>query len=88
MPAPAPRGHLLRALDADLIGPYHLDEPEEETQGEEPENKRQNRWPASIGLSILVPKATREVQATVRFAQYVLERRWWNLVDAAVVVRA
>ncbi len=118
MPAPAPRDHLLRALRADLIGPYHLDEapiaaeeilelapshhyltgflapeeerepdapdaddplgagsdePEEETQGEEPENKRKNLWPASIGLSVLVPKETREVQATVRFAEYYLE---------------
>ena len=43
------------------------------TQGEEPENKRKNLWPASIGLSVLVPKETRSLEATVRFAEYVLE---------------
>lgn len=114
----APRDHLVRALRADLVGPYHLDEDpgapeetldlgpshhyltgflapeeerepddeaadealgagpdetEEETQGEEPEAKRRNLWPASIGLSVLLPAATAEVNVTVRFAEYTLE---------------
>ena len=111
----APRDHLVRALHADLVGPYALDddaleildlspshhyltgflapeeerepddagaddslaagsdETEEETQGEEPENKRKNLWPASIGLSVLVPREARTVEVTVRFAEYVLE---------------
>ncbi len=114
----APRDHLVRALRADLVGPYHLDEDpgapeetldlgpshhyltgflapeeerepddeaadealgagpdetEEETQGEEPEAKRRNLWPASIGLSVLLPAATAEVHVTVRFAEYTLE---------------
>jgi len=115
--ATAPRDHLVRALHADLVGPYQLDEsaiaeqevlelppsrhyltgflvpdeqrepddetaddslgagpdePEEENQGggEEPEDKRPNLWPASIGLSLLVPKHTRAVKALVRFAEY------------------
>jgi hypothetical protein len=113
--ATAPRDHLVRALHADLIGPYQLDEeritaqeilelppsrhyltgflvpeedrepeddsaddelgagsdePEEETQGEEPAEKRRNLWPASIGLSVLVPKETTAVKAIVRFAEY------------------
>ncbi|NUQ72871.1 MAG: hypothetical protein HUU21_04870 [Polyangiaceae bacterium] len=115
-----PRDHLVRALHADLIGPYQLDEdaileqeilelppsrhyltgfltseeerepqdetaddslgagpdePEEETSGggEEPDDKRKNLWPASIGLSILVPKATTQIKATVRFAEYTPE---------------
>ncbi|MGK4004477.1 DISARM system helicase DrmA [Sorangium sp. So ce1036] len=113
----APRDHLVRALHADLVGPYQLDEgaiaeqeilelppsrhyltgflaseeerspeddtaddglgagpdePEEENQGggEEPEDKRPNLWPASIGMSVLVPRETRAVKATVRFAEY------------------
>jgi hypothetical protein len=116
----APRDHLVRALHADLIGPYQLDEgaiaeqeilelppsrhymtgfltseeerdpedetaddtlgagpdePEEETSGggEEPEDKRRNLWPASIGLSVLVPKGTTEVKATVSFAEYIAD---------------
>ncbi|WP_437720600.1 DISARM system helicase DrmA [Sorangium sp. So ce861] len=114
----APRDHLVRALHADLVGPYQLDEdgiaaqevlelppsrhyltgflapeeerdpedetaddslgagpdePEEETQGEEPDDKRRNLWPASIGLSVLVPKETTAVKATVRFAEYTPE---------------
>ena len=47
------------------------DEPEEETQGEEKSDRRPNVWPASIGLSVLVPAETQEVTATVRFAEYV-----------------
>ncbi|WP_437947562.1 DISARM system helicase DrmA [Sorangium sp. So ce296] len=113
----APRDHLVRALHADLVGPYQLDEeaiveqeildlppsrhyltgflapederspddetaddslgagpdePEEENQGggEEPEDKRPNLWPASLGMSVLVPRETRAVKATVRFAEY------------------
>ncbi|WP_437650365.1 DISARM system helicase DrmA [Sorangium sp. So ce362] len=114
-PPTNPRDHLIRALHADLIGPYQLDEeglveqevlelppsrhyltgflaseeerepddptaddslgagpdePEEETQGEELEDKRPNLWPASIGMSVLVPRETRDVKATVRFAEY------------------
>jgi hypothetical protein len=113
-----PREHLVRALKADLIGPYRLDEeasegrevldlppsrhylggflapeeerhpededdeglgagsdePEEETQGgEEPEDKRPQLWPASMGLSLLVPAETAAVKATVSFAEYTLE---------------
>ena len=116
--APAPRDHLVRALRADLVGPYLLDEEpgapaetlelspshhyltgflapeeerepddegsddtmgagpdetEEETQGQEPEDKRKNLWPASLGLSVLLPNAAREVKVTVRFAEYTLE---------------
>ncbi|MEZ4308560.1 MAG: DNA/RNA helicase [Polyangiaceae bacterium] len=117
--ATSPREHLVRALHADLIGPYAVDEeaigeqellelppsrhyltgflapeeerepgdagadeelavgpdePEEETQGstsEEP--KRRNLWPASIGMSVLVPGGAKEVRATVRFAEYSTE---------------
>ena len=49
------------------------DEPEEESRGEEPEDKRKNLWPASIGLSVLLPREARAVKATVRFAEYVPE---------------
>ncbi|MDI1437119.1 DISARM system helicase DrmA [Polyangium sorediatum] len=116
-PVTAPRDHLVRALSADLVGPYQLDEeaiveheilelppsrhyltgflaseeerapedptaddslgagpdePEEENQGggEEPEDKRPNLWPASIGMSVLVPRETHAVKAVVRFAEY------------------
>jgi hypothetical protein len=125
----------VRALQADLIGPYQLDEsviteqellelppsrhyltgflapeeerepedvgqdetlgagsdePEEETQNAaaEEDNKRRNLWPASIGMSVLVPAETRAVHATVRFAEYIIEPvpqpgrrqplRWWR----------
>ncbi|MFO0590340.1 MAG: DISARM system helicase DrmA [Polyangiaceae bacterium] len=113
----APRDHLVRALRADLVGPYHLDEDpgapeetldlspshhyltgflapeeerepddegaddqlgvgddetEEETSGQEPDNKRKQLWPASLGMSLLLPKEAREVNVTVRFAEYFL----------------
>ncbi|PKN50069.1 MAG: hypothetical protein CVU63_00355 [Deltaproteobacteria bacterium HGW-Deltaproteobacteria-20] len=132
--SPSPRDHLLRALQADLVGPYQLDEnsiaeqellelppsryyltgflspeeerdpedvtaddalaagsdePEEETQGANvDEPKRRNLWPASIGVSVLVPAQTAGVRATVRFAEYGIEltpqpgrrqpARWWR----------
>jgi hypothetical protein len=65
------------------------DEPEEETQnvGEE-EPRRRNLWPASIGMSLLVPYTPNAVSVTVRFAEYVIEPtsvegrrqpfRWWR----------
>lgn len=141
MNSTSPRDHLLRALHADLIGPYQLDEdsiseqellelppsrhyltgflspeeerdpeeitaddelaagpdePEEETSGggvEEP--KRRNLWPASIGVSVLVPAQTASVHATVRFAEYIPESvqqagrkqpaRWWRRKPKQVV---
>lgn len=50
------------------------DEPEEETQsvGQE-EPRRRNLWPASIGVSLLVPPASSAVHVTVCFAEYVME---------------
>ncbi|MBK9260675.1 MAG: hypothetical protein IPM54_12740 [Polyangiaceae bacterium] len=115
----APREHLIRALHADLVGPYALeesdatrevlelppsrtyltgflcpeeerspedatadedlgagsDEPEEENPGgaDVREDPRPNLWPASMGMSVLLPKETRSVQAIVRFAEYVPE---------------
>ncbi|HRI71485.1 MAG TPA: hypothetical protein PK156_44935, partial [Polyangium sp.] len=112
----APREHLLRALHADLVGPYALDEnnapsevlelppsrtyltgflcpeekrsPEDTTADEdlgagpdEPEEEnpsgaevreeaRPNLLPASMGLSVLLPKEAKSVQAIVRFAEY------------------
>jgi hypothetical protein len=115
----ASRDHLVRALYADLVGPYVLDEDgiqeqelldlppshqyltgflapeserapeevaeddslsigddetEEETQGstvEEP--KGRNLWPASVGLSVLLPATAKTVAVSVRFAEYMVE---------------
>lgn len=114
-----PRNHLVRALQADLVGPYQLedgdeepellhlppsrhyltgflapeaerepedetaedelaagsDEPEEENQAagaEEPQ--RRNLLPASIGMSVLVPRGVSKVHATVRFAEYFADK--------------
>ncbi len=128
-----PREHLVRALHADLVGPYAYDEsaiaeqellelppsrhyltgflvpeeerapdevgeddqlaagddePEEETAGstsEEP--KRRNLWPASLGMSLLLPREATVIHATVRFAEYSIElvasgrkqpAKWWR----------
>lgn len=114
-----PRDHLVRALEADLIGPYALeegeggdqellelppsryyltgflapdderdpedvgqdeelaagdDEPEEETQNAGQEEPRlRTFWPASIGLSVLVPAKAERVRARVSFAEYKVE---------------
>jgi len=54
------------------------DETEEETQGSaEPEPKQKNRLPASMGMSVLLPKGTANetVTATLTFAEYVFEER-------------
>ncbi len=65
--------------EADPTGDDELaagdDETEEETAGAEPEPKQKNRFPASLGLSVLLPPgpATDALTATVRWADYVLE---------------
>jgi len=115
-----PRDHLVRALYADLIGPYQLDEDgiaeqellelppsryyltgflspeverapeevaeddplaigddenEEETHGSaQEEPKGRNLWPASVGISVLLPAAAKSVQVFVRFAEYFVEQ--------------
>lgn len=106
----APRSHLVRALEADLVGPFRKDAPEdlelppsrwyltgflaphagrepesdetneefaagndesdEEAGNADPEPKRKNIFPASLGLSVIVPGETRELRATVRYANY------------------
>ncbi len=118
-----PRAHLVRALEADLIGPFRRglalpdgtpsdgmdsveelelppsrwyltgylapeagrvpeedegpeelgagdDESEEEGGNPEPEPKRRNILPASMGLSVFVPPGTTTLRATVRYADY------------------
>jgi len=113
------RDHLVRALHADLVGPYAFDEsaiveqellelppsrhyltgflaPEEERAPDEiaeddqlgagddeseeetagssaDEPKRRNLWPASIGMSVLLRPDSKEIRATVRFAEYIVE---------------
>jgi hypothetical protein len=112
------RAHLIAALEADLIGPFDpevpnevlelspsrwyltgflapagaretkdptaedelgvgSDEDEEESAGPEPEAKQRNLFPASMGMSVLLPAraAGDAVQATVSFAEYVPEDR-------------
>lgn len=112
------RGHLVRGLEADLVGPFDpavpaevlslapskwyltgflapvaardpqdpdaddenaagSDEDEEESTGAEPEAKQKNLFPASMGLSVLLPSgpATDTVRAVVSFAEYVPEAR-------------
>ena len=115
----APRDHLVRALYADLVGPYQLDEDaiveqellelppsrhyltgflspeverapeevaeddplaigdddnEEETSGSpQEEPKGRNLWPASVGMSVLLPPEAKSVQVAVRFAEYFVE---------------
>lgn len=115
-----PREHLVRALYADLIGPYQLDEEaiaeqellelppsrtyltgflapeaerapedvaeddslgvgddenEEETHGStQEEPKGRNLWPASIGMSVLLPAGAKSVKVAVRFAEYFVEQ--------------
>ncbi|MCA9664093.1 MAG: DISARM system helicase DrmA [Myxococcales bacterium] len=109
------RAHLVRALEADVVGPFDpelreelLDLPpsrfyltgflapeaareqndpeaeddtpeagdvldEEDSAGQEPEPKQRRRFPASMGVTVLVPAAAREVTATVSYADYVPE---------------
>jgi hypothetical protein len=123
------RGRILVALEADLIGPFHLPEPgrsdaaspapdevlslppsrwyltgflaplgdretndataddalgagpdedDEDADHQEPEPKQRKRFPASLGLSVLVPPASKtpeSVRVTLRFAEYVAEGR-------------
>lgn len=116
----APRSHLVRALEADLVGPFRRgltfdgkegvelpedlelppsrwyltgflaphagrepepdetpeeyaagnDDSDEEAGAAEPEPKRKNVFPASLGLSVIVPAETRELRATLRYANY------------------
>ncbi len=114
-----PRDHLVRALEADLIGPYLLDEAdtsepevldlppsrhyltgflaadgftepeseEEEELDQGPDDgeddvagavagedaRRPNRFPASLGVSLLVPAETKSLEVTLRFAEYAPE---------------
>jgi len=112
------RDHLVRALEADLVGPFAgwdvsetamellplpparwyltgflapqegrntedptseeelgagSDEDEEESAGQEPEAKQKNFFPASIGMSLLLPPAGagETIRARVSFAEYV-----------------
>lgn len=53
------------------------DDDSEESSGQEPEPKRKNFLPASIGLSVLLPtpKSGEHLTATVQYADYVLEER-------------
>lgn len=115
----ADRDHLVRALTADLVGPFRpegdegptdevlrlppsrwyltgflapqedrevndptaeeelgvgSDEEEEESDAQEPEPKQRHRFPASMGMSVLLPatKGTGDdsIRVTVRFAEY------------------
>jgi hypothetical protein len=115
-----PREHLVRALEADLIGPFRRglrgqsgedgldsveeldlppsrwyltgflapmagrdedeqeqeehaagdDETEEDTSGSAPDPKKKGFLPASIGLTVFVPKGTTHLEAIVRYATY------------------
>ncbi len=49
------------------------DEDAEEAGSHEPEPKQRNRFPASMGMSVLLPAGARAVRATVRWAEYVCE---------------
>lgn len=116
----APRTHLIRALEADLIGPFRRglsnpdgtdsaedaeelnlppsrwyltgflapdegreeepdaneelavgdDETEEDTGGASPDPKKKNFMPASMGLTVFVPKGVTKIRALVRYATY------------------
>jgi hypothetical protein len=113
------REHLVQALEADLIGPYDLHNPEahevlsippsrwyltgflapeeerdpedpteeeqlgagpdfeeEESSGEEPEAKQKKRFPASIGMSVLLPPGSigKTLTAVVGYADYTPEK--------------
>jgi hypothetical protein len=51
------------------------DEDEEETGGgSDPDPKRKTVFPASMGMSVLLPAGTKELTATVRFAEYTCTR--------------
>src|SRR5690606_31041250 len=50
------------------------DEPEEETQNAGQDAPRlKSLWPASVGVSLLVPRESTAIQATVSFAEYGVE---------------
>lgn len=116
----APRDHLVRALEADLIGPFRKglpgpggsdgqdsveelklppsrwyltgflapeagreeepeaneelavgsDETEEDTGGASPGPKKKNFMPASLGLTVFVPRGVTKLRAIVRYANY------------------
>ncbi len=115
-----PRDHLVRALQADLVGPYQLDEdsiaeqellelppsrhyltgflaPEGHAEPEVEEDddldtgpddgeddaagtgaagagaRRQQHFPVSLGVSLLVPKETTSLEVIARFAEYAPE---------------
>lgn len=63
--------------DADDENAAGSDEDDEETAGPEPEAKQKNLFPASMGLSALLPAGapTDKVRAIVSFAEYVPEAR-------------
>jgi Helicase conserved C-terminal domain len=117
------RDGLVRALEADLVGPFHPedfegardevlelppsrwyltgflaperdretidataddelgagpDEDDDDASPQEPEPKQRKRYPASMGMSVLLPAAADRgdaIRATVRFAEYVPEAR-------------
>lgn len=118
----APRTHLIRALEADLVGPFAKglptasgelnsghdsveelklppsrwyltgflapdagrvadeeaneelaignDETEEDTGGASPDPKKKNFMPASMGLTVFVPKNTKTLRAVISYANY------------------
>ena len=75
----APRGdretHDATAEDELGAGP---DEDDEDADHQEPEPKQRKRFPASLGLSVLIPaaaKAPEGVRVTLRFAEYIPEGR-------------
>ncbi|MBN1654427.1 MAG: DISARM system helicase DrmA [Deltaproteobacteria bacterium] len=51
------------------------DEDEEETGNDQTDTKRKNFLPASMGLSLLLPKEATEVEVTVSFTEYIPERQ-------------
>ncbi len=65
------------------------DDDDEQSAAAEPEAKQKNFFPASLGLSVLLPKRAAEgevVRATVRFADYVREERPGETPRKKVVV--
>jgi hypothetical protein len=58
--------------DAELEGGDDL--PTEDNPGQEPQPKQRRRFPASLGMSVLLPAEADEITATVRYADYLPEQ--------------
>ena len=73
--SPAAGREIEVSLEDEELGAGSELEGDEEAAGAEPEPKQRNRYPASMGMSVLLPAGSSgdKVVATVSYAEYIAE---------------